>query len=145
MKVCFVTTSFIRSAQDHYARFVYEQAKSLRAADAGISVVVVAPHAPGLATQEVIDGLDIRRAKYFCPSRLQRLAYQHEGLFETLRGSCLAILQLPLLLTALLFKLWRVSNGAQTSTPSGFRPRQSLSSSAGSGASPSSFPFAAPI
>ena len=29
MKVCFVTTSYIRSPGDHYARFVHEQAKSL--------------------------------------------------------------------------------------------------------------------
>ncbi len=113
MKVCFVTTSFIRSAEDHYARFVYEQAKSLLSADESTSVVVVAPHAPGLATKECIDGLEIQRAKYFWPNRLQRLAYQHEGLFETLRNSRLAALQLPLLLMAMLFKLWSASRRAQ--------------------------------
>jgi len=106
MKVCFVTTSFVRSANDHYARFVYEQAKSLQAADNGTSVIVVAPHAPGLATSETIDGLDVRRVRYFWPVRFQCLAYQHEGLFETLRHSPLAALQLPLLLLAMLFKLW---------------------------------------
>lgn len=113
MKVCFITPSFIRSAGDHYARFVYEQAKSLRSTGAGVSVVVVAPHGPGLATTEYIDGLTIERAKYFFPSRLQRLAYQHEGLFETLRSSRLAALQLPLLLTALLFRLGKVSKHAR--------------------------------
>ncbi|MGE0119492.1 MAG: glycosyltransferase [Dongiaceae bacterium] len=113
MKVCFVTTSFIRSAEDHYARFVYEQAKSLRSADENTSVVVIAPHAPGLATKEFIDGLEIHRARYFWPTRRQRLAYQHEGLFETLRNSRLAALQLPLLLTAMLLKLWAASKNAQ--------------------------------
>jgi glycosyltransferase involved in cell wall biosynthesis len=113
MKVCFVTTSFIRSADDHYARFVYEQAKSLRSADESTSVVVVAPHAPGLAAREYIDGLEIQRARYFWPNRLQRLAYQHEGLFETLRNSRLATVQLPLLLMALLFRLGRASKSAQ--------------------------------
>jgi len=113
VKVCFVTTSFIRSDRDHYARFVYEQAKSLRIADSSVSVVVVAPHAQGLAIREVIDGLEVRRARYFWPEALQCLAYQHEGLFETLRKSWLATVQLPLLLTSLLFGLWRASKGAQ--------------------------------
>lgn len=113
MKVCFVTTSFVRSAEDHYARFVYEQAKSLRTVDRDISVVVVAPHAPGLAAAETIDGLQVRRAQYVWPEGFQRLAYQHEGLFETLRASPLAALQLPFLLAAMLFKLWSASGGAQ--------------------------------
>jgi len=113
MKICFVTTSFIRSADDHYARFVYEQAKSLRSADPSITVVVIAPHAAGLAAHEEIDGLEIRRVKYFWPARLQRLAYQHEGLFETLRSSPLAAVQLPFLLLAMLVRLWSVSKGAQ--------------------------------
>jgi glycosyltransferase involved in cell wall biosynthesis len=113
MKVCFVTTSFIRSAEDHYARFVYEQAKSLRLADESVSVVVVAPHAPGLAAEEWIDGLKVERAKYFRPIGLQRLAYQHEGLFETLQHSRLAALQLPLLLAAMLLRLVTGSKHAQ--------------------------------
>jgi glycosyltransferase involved in cell wall biosynthesis len=41
------------------------------------------------------------------------LAYRHEGLFETLRGSRLAAMQLPFLLMALLFKLWGASRHAQ--------------------------------
>lgn len=113
MKVCFVTTSFIRSAEDHYARFVYEQVKSLQRARNSIDVVVIAPHARGLATREVIDGIKVHRARYFWPSALQGLAYQHEGLFETLRTSPLAMLQLPLLLLALLTSLGRASKGAQ--------------------------------
>ena len=113
MKVCFVTTSFIRSAEDHYARFVYEQAKSLRLGDDATSVVVVAPHAPGLAVEESIDGLRVQRARYFWPTRLERLAYQHEGLFETLKNSWLAAAQLPFLLLAMVLRLGRASQDAQ--------------------------------
>lgn len=113
MNVCFITTSFIRSADDHYARFVYEQAKSLRSANPSTSVVIVAPHAPGLATREIIEGLEIRRARYFWPTSLQRLAYQHEGLFATLRSSPLAALQLPLFLVTMLARLWSASRQAQ--------------------------------
>ena len=113
MKVCFITTSFIRSPKDHYARFVYEQAKSLRLADRSIEVLVIAPHAPGLATHEVIDGLEVHRKRYFWPSGLQRLAYQHEGLFETLRCSPVAAVQLPFLLLALLVELGKASKDAQ--------------------------------
>lgn len=112
MKVCFVTTSFIRSGKDHYARFVYEQARSLTRLDAPCSVTVVAPHAAGLARHELIDHLDIIRARYFIPERLQRLAYQHEGLFETLKKSPLAWLQLPLLLTSLTVRLFTASRDA---------------------------------
>ncbi len=112
MKVCFVTTSFVRSASDHYARFVYEQAKSLREAEPGISIVVVAPHAPGLANCETIDGLEVRRIRYFWPERLQRLAYRHEGLFETLSSSWLALVQLPCLLLALMLGLFSATRGA---------------------------------
>lgn len=112
MKVCFVTTSFIRSANDHYARFVFEQARSLTRADAEISVVVVAPHGPGLAAQEVIDGIKVRRVRYFFPVSLQRLAYRHEGLFETVRSSWLAAAQLPFLLLALTVALFKESRRA---------------------------------
>jgi len=81
-------------------------------AEPGVSVVVVAPHAPGLANSETIDGLEIRRVRYFWPARLQRLAYQHEGLFETLRGSWLALIQLPCLLLALMLGVFRATRGA---------------------------------
>ena len=113
MRVCFVTSSFIRSAGDHYARFVYEQAKCLLTAENDVAVIVVAPHAPGLALRERIDGLEIWRARYFWPSSWQRLAYQHEGLFQTVRSSWLAALQLPCLLMAMLIKLWLASRGAR--------------------------------
>jgi glycosyltransferase involved in cell wall biosynthesis len=113
VKVCFITTSFIRSAEDHYARFVYEQAKSLQLADGDIDVVVIAPHALGLATHEVLDGLEIHRKQYFWPSGLQCLAYQHEGLFETLRSSPIAAVQLPFLLLAMLVGLVKASKAAQ--------------------------------
>jgi glycosyltransferase involved in cell wall biosynthesis len=112
MRVCFVTTSFIRSAQDHYARFVYEQAKSLQSAEESTKLTVVAPHAPGLASRESIDGMDIERVRYFWPDRLQQLAYQHEGLFETVGRSLLGALQLPPLLIAMLLRLWKVSKGS---------------------------------
>ena len=113
MKVCFVTTSFIRSRDDHYARFVYEQAKCLVTAEAATAVVIVAPHAAGLAPRECVDGLEIRRARYFWPLVSQRLAYQHEGLFETVRRSWAAIAQVPFFLSSMLIKLWGASRGAR--------------------------------
>jgi glycosyltransferase involved in cell wall biosynthesis len=81
-------------------------------AEADVSVVIVAPHAPGLARREMLDGLEIRRVRYFWPARLQRVAYQHEGLFETMRRSPLALFQLPCLLLALTIGLFRAARGA---------------------------------
>ena len=112
MKVCVVTTSFIRSADDHYARFVYEQSKSILAAGDDVTVTVIAPHAHGLLVREQIDGLTIRRCRYFRPTKWQRLAYQHEGWFQTLRRSWLARIQLPLMLAAMLRALWQAAGEA---------------------------------
>ncbi len=112
MKVCFVTTSFIRGPRDYYSRFVFEQARSILAADARAEVTVVAPHAEGLARRETIDGIEIRRFRYFWPARMQRLAYRNEGLFSTLRTSFLAKLNLPCFLGSMLWSLWRASKHA---------------------------------
>ena len=75
MRICMVTTSFIRSQNDYYSRFVFEQAKSLLNRDGQEEVVVVAPHAPGLRSSEVIDGLQVFRFRYFWPPSWQVLAY----------------------------------------------------------------------
>lgn len=96
MKVCFVSTSYPRYPADGYARFVHEQVKSLLALGQNYQVVVVTPHAPGLKKKEDIEGVSVVRFGYFWPRRYQELAYQHEGLYATIRRSKLAVIQLPL-------------------------------------------------
>lgn len=113
MRVCFVTTSFLRHQNDYYARFVFEQAKSLIAADPETTVTVVAPHAAGLELDESIEGVRVLRCRYFWPTAYQCLGYQHEGLSRTMRRSWLGSAQLPCLLFALFIGLWRVSRDAE--------------------------------
>ncbi len=75
--------------------------------------MVVAPHAPGLKKYEVIDGIEVHRFQYFMPARLQCLAYQHEGLYSTLKKHWLAVFQLPFFLLSMFFVLLLRSRGAQ--------------------------------
>lgn len=113
MKVCFITTSFPRRSRDGYARFVYEQARSLISANQGYEVVVIAPHSQGLAKYEIIDGIEVHRFQYFLPGSIQCLAYQHEGLFSTLRQRRLAVVQLPFFLLSMFYVLLLNSKGAK--------------------------------
>ena len=66
-------------------------------ADNGIDITVLAPHAPGLARREVINGIQVIRFKYFFPSKYQMLCYGG-GILPNIRSSYLAKLQVPFLL-----------------------------------------------
>ncbi len=97
MKVCLVASTFPTSADDDDTRrFVLELAVSLaREAE----VVVLAPHAPGAARRETIDGVRVERFPYFRPTSYQRLCYG-PGVIPNLRASWLARVQAPLLVAA---------------------------------------------
>lgn len=73
MRVLHLSSSFPRSAQDHVAPFLLDLARAQQ--DAGVMVAVLAPHDPGTATQERLDGVDVHRFRY-APDRLERLAYR---------------------------------------------------------------------
>jgi len=65
----------------------------------GHSVTTLVPHAPGTATEEVIQGVRIRRFRYFLPPSAQKLCY-NGGILPNLRKSWTARLNLPLFLAA---------------------------------------------
>lgn len=113
MKVVFVTTSFIRSSTDYYSYFIYEQAESLALENGEAKVTVLAPHTPGCAARENIGLLRVVRFPYFFPFRLQRLAYQTDGLFKTMARSPLALLQLPLFLMSMFVHIFIYGRNAQ--------------------------------
>ncbi len=93
MRVCMVTLSFPRFEGDFAGIFVQGLARGL--AGRGLEVVVVCPHSPACPTREIVDGVEVRRFRYFLPPGRQRLAYG-SGIAENLRGSRLAMLQVPL-------------------------------------------------
>lgn len=79
-EVLFVTSSYPRWAGDASAPFVHHLAQDLRAL--GWDVRVLAPHAPGAQRDEVLDGVPIRRFRYFWPTSLETVCYDGGALVK---------------------------------------------------------------
>lgn len=89
MRILVSTSTFPLREDDGSPRFVYDLCRALAR---HCAVSVLAPHAPGAATQEQLGGLDVHRFAYFAPRRRQRLAYG-DGMPDNLKGSLEARLQ----------------------------------------------------
>ncbi len=98
-----LTSTFPRWVGDREPRFVFDLSRRL-AKD--FEVQVVAPHAPGAAPQEVMDGMRVHRFRYF-PEKLQSLAY-NGGILEKIAKHPRASLQAP-------FSSWHKSSSSGTS------------------------------
>ncbi len=72
MRVLFATHNFPRFSGDLPGNFLHRLAVALGAA--GVDVSVVAPHAPGLAPADVVDGVPVTRFRY-APDDRETLAY----------------------------------------------------------------------
>ncbi|MGB0713545.1 MAG: glycosyltransferase, partial [Gammaproteobacteria bacterium] len=96
-KVLVLASTFPRWNGDRQPRFVLDLCKGL--ADR-FDILVLAPHAPGAALAETLEGIPVRRFRYWIP-RWQSLAYGG-GMLEQVRGNPLRLLQLPFLLSALI-------------------------------------------
>jgi phosphatidyl-myo-inositol dimannoside synthase len=94
-RVLFVTSSYPRRAGDHSGAFVHRLAVDVQAL--GWEVRVLAPHAPGLAADEEIDGVEVHRFRYAWPTRAEALAYGG-GMLANLRGRPWTGLTVPTLL-----------------------------------------------
>ncbi|HEX3867267.1 MAG TPA: glycosyltransferase, partial [Gemmatimonadaceae bacterium] len=68
----FLTHSFPRDTGDAPGAFLLRLATALREED--VETSVVAPGAPGLAAQEMLDGIPVERFRY-APRRYETLAY----------------------------------------------------------------------
>lgn len=99
MKVLQLSTSFPTGPGSSAGVFVLDLARSLKLK--GVQVDVAAPHAPGIALEEEIENVNVRRLVYFLPKGLQRLCYG-AGMPENIKQSSLAKIQLPLLGAAFL-------------------------------------------
>lgn len=73
MNVLFLTHAFPRHPGDAAGSFLLRLARAL--AGEGITVNVLAPAAPGLASQDVIEGIAVRRLRY-APEAWETLAYE---------------------------------------------------------------------
>jgi glycosyltransferase involved in cell wall biosynthesis len=92
MKLLIITSTFPRWKNDTQAPFVYYFAKQL--VTEGNEVVVLAPYDRGAEKSEEIEGIKIRRFKYFFPTSYQRLCYG-AGMLPNTRNSVLAKIQVP--------------------------------------------------
>lgn len=91
-RVLLLTSNFPRWAGDATTPFVLHLAQDLR--EFGWQVDVLAPHAPGSALEETLDGVAVRRFRYLWPASLQSLCYRG-GALVNLRRSRSRFLQVP--------------------------------------------------
>src|SRR4030042_5398976 len=76
--ILIATTSFPRWEGDLRGTFIWEGCRAL--ARSGARVRVVAPHAPGAKTREVLEGIEIFRPRYLLPAPWELLLETPGGL-----------------------------------------------------------------
>lgn len=102
-RVLVLTSTFPRWQGDSEPPFVFELSRRLAER---FDVMVLAPHTPGAARSEKMDGIAVHRFRYFFTS-LQSLAY-HGGIMANLKQSRLRYLLVPFFLLAELACLVRL-------------------------------------
>lgn len=93
-RVILVTSNFPRWCGDATTPFVLHLAQDLQAL--GWEIQVLAPHAPGAAREEQIDGVRIERFRYLQPESLETVCY-NGGALGNLRRQPLDFAKLPFL------------------------------------------------
>ena len=96
-EVLFVTSSYPRWYDDAAAPFIHHLAQDLRSL--GWNVRVLAPHAPGAARDEVLDGVPVHRFRYLWPASLETVCYDGGALVK-LRANRWLLLRVPFLVVA---------------------------------------------
>ena len=106
IKLAVLTTSYPQFRGDTAGVFVHTLVRHLQAAGY-VDPTVVAPHGPGLARKETVDGVPVRRFRYGWPSRLETVAYG-TGIPTNLARKRIARLMLaPFMAAYVLFALAR--------------------------------------
>lgn len=98
-----LASTYPRWARDHEPGFVHGLARGLLPF---FDVLVVCPHAPGAATEEVLDGIRVKRYRY-APARIETLV-NDGGIIANLRRSPWKWLLVPGFLVAQFAVLWRL-------------------------------------
>lgn len=101
-EILLVTSSYPRWPGDATPPFVHHLAQDLRAL--GWDVRVLAPHAPGAARDEVMDGVPVHRFRYFWPESLQTVCYDG-GALSKLRANRWNYTRIPFLVIAQWFAI----------------------------------------
>lgn len=101
-RVLFVTSNYPRWAGDSTTPFVHDLAVDL--GERGWSVTVLAPHFPGAARREELDGVEVFRFRYLAPESAETVCYGGGALIN-LAQSRTALAKVPFLVAA----EWRAS------------------------------------
>lgn len=88
MRILVLTHNYVRTAGDFAGLFVHTLNKALLRH--GHEITVICPHAPGTASRERLEGIDIIRFRYM-PGCMENLAYRGT-MHETVRDSPLSML-----------------------------------------------------
>ncbi len=78
LRMALVTTAFPRWPNDSRGPSMWETARALR--DLGVGVRVITLHSPGARARETWEGVDVVRARYLWPERLETLQSAGGGL-----------------------------------------------------------------
>ncbi|WP_136657957.1 glycosyltransferase [Nitratireductor sp. XY-223] len=95
MNVLMLASTLPRHKGDQQPAFVLEQAQALQQSTRS-DVCIIAPHDKGSRTAENLDGVEVRRYRYFFPASAQALAYP--AILPNLRKNPLLAVQIPTLL-----------------------------------------------
>ena len=95
--VTFLTSNYPRWEGDSTTPFVLHLARDLR--DEGWDVDVLAPHYPGAARDEVLDGVPVHRFRYLLPESAQTVCYGG-GALVNIRRSRAELAKLPALVAS---------------------------------------------
>jgi glycosyltransferase involved in cell wall biosynthesis len=90
MKVCWITSSYIKNKNDFTSIFLHEIAKRL--AEHGIEIHIVTPISQGSADEEIIEDVTIHRFTFF-PQKYDKLTYG-SGMAVNLKKHSIAKFQL---------------------------------------------------
>jgi glycosyltransferase involved in cell wall biosynthesis len=110
IRVLFVTTTYPLKQGDAVPSFVADLAGAL-VRDQGVEVRVIAPHHPGAAKREVVNGVEVVRFQYSVDARRQCVAYGG-GIPDNLKNYPRAKWQLPGFFGALTTAVWRQAGWA---------------------------------
>jgi len=105
LKACIVTTSFPRWLRDDQGTFILELAKAL--SGQGLTIKVIAPHAPAAQLHEILEGVEVIRPRYIWPERFELLRRYRAGLPVILRKHPSVWFLLPLFAFSHFFALLR--------------------------------------
>jgi len=99
LKVCVVTSSFPRDPSDYRGVFLLRLFRAVRLQ--GAEVVVVAPQGPDGESAQEIEGIEVRRFRYW-PLSSQQVLASGVGVLPNLRNGWLPRFQIPTLMGAMI-------------------------------------------